>query len=116
MSHELAKFAVPIRIASISTASTEQFVVPENCALVEVHGVLGGTISGANAAVTVTGGGSTAATLTVPFSGSAAGDVVSSTELTRIVTKGSVVSVATNGASTGAQSYTVTLVFDRRYG
>ena len=115
MSHELAKFAVPIRIADISTASTERFVVPEDCALVEVHGVLGGAISGANSIVTVTAGGGTAATLTVTHSGSAAGNVASTAALT-VLPKGSVVAVATGGQSSGAANYTVTLVFDRRYG
>jgi hypothetical protein len=116
MSRELAEYYVPVRITDISTASTERFVVPETSAVTAVRAVLYGTISGANAVLTIASGGVTIATLTVPFSGSAAGDVVSNDTLDFVVPKGAVISVATGGQSTGTQPVSVTLTLNRRYG
>lgn len=116
MSRELAEYHVPVRITNVSQASTEHFVVPSTSAVTAVRAVLYGPITGANAVLTISSGGTTIATLTVVQEGSAEGDTFINDTLDFVVPQGAVLSVATGGQSSVAQPVVVTVTLNRRYG
>lgn len=99
------------QIADVGTASTVYFVVPTAGYLREVETVLFAAITGADDVITVTVDGSALSpTITVANASSAAGDVDSAT-FNYPVKRGSRISIANSGASTGtaALAYTLTL-------
>lgn len=102
-----------IELDDISTASTSYAAVPFSGTIDKIYSVLHGAISGSDAAITtaIDGVSITNGSITVAQSGSAAGDLDSATpSANKTVSAGSVVSVATDGASTGAQRLTVTFL------
>lgn len=104
-------YTLNAQIADVGTASTVYFVVPQDGYLRQVETVLFAAISGADDVITVTVDGSAASpTITIANSGSAAGDYDVADYLVP-VRKGSRISIANSGASTGtaALAYTVTL-------
>lgn len=103
-------------LSDVSTASFVLVPAPGNCTFVSATSVLGGTISGANSAVSFTrnDGSSFGTAMTVAYSGSAEGDVDTFTAtLNTTVTSPGYVKVATDGASTGAVPLYLLLKFTR---
>lgn len=108
-------YTLEVVLADISTAETVLVAVPYSSTLVKVVGLLGGAITDANSSVTILqNGGSTINTITVSYTGSAKGvsTVVSPTS-NNTFSEGGYVEISTNGASTGATPYYLTLVFER---
>ena len=72
---ELNQVALQLKIVDVSPAGQVYATIPWDCTLSKVDTVLNGAISGGDAAITVkNNGGSTAGSITVANSGSAAGD------------------------------------------
>lgn len=108
-------FTVSATITDISTAQTLLVSVPYTSTLRKVVGVLGGPITVANSTITLLqNGGSTTTSLTVNYTGSAKGsDVVVSPSVNNTFVEGDFVEISTDGASTDAAGYYLTLVFER---
>jgi hypothetical protein len=107
------KSYVTLVIPDISTADTVYFYVPFGATLSSVGTVLENAITTADATVTVrNNGGSSAGTITVAYSGSAAGDIDTLTPASNnTFTAGQRLSVETDGLSDTAAKLFVTLVF-----
>ena len=110
---ELDQFVLVESITDVSTSGSFWVVSPYSGTIEAIYTVIKGTIATANAGLTfeiggvaVTGGG-----ITIAYSGSAAGDVDSSTPTAaRIVTAGQPIEIITDGASTNSIRTTVTIV------
>lgn len=102
-------------ITDVSTAATVYVPIPWNCTLNSAYTTLGAAITTADSVVTIKdNGGNTAGVISVGYSGSAAGDVDSTTFVSNnTFTQGQRVSVETDGGSTGTATLTVVLVFTR---
>jgi hypothetical protein len=102
-----------VSIADVSTAEKVYLAVPFTGTLTKVTTVLQNAITIADSTVTVkNNSGASAGTLTIAFSGSAAGDVDTLTPVSNnTFTSGQVVSIETDGASTTAARLFVTLSF-----
>lgn len=101
-------------IPDISTANTIVVPVPDSCTFVGAQLVLGGTISGADAAVNFqnAAAASMGTGVTIPFSASALGDQFTFTATTNNVLTGpTYIRILTDGASTGTVPLFITLVF-----
>lgn len=98
-------------LADVSTASALMFASPVDGTVSKVTLVLGGTLTGADATVTVKNkDGSTMGTATVAFTGSAKGDDYTVTPVSNnSLLEGDWFEVVTDGASTGAQLLAVTV-------
>jgi hypothetical protein len=88
------------QIADVGTAGTVYFSAPQAGLLKEVQTTLFAAITGADDVITVAVDGVTVGTITVTQSGSAAGDV-DLLVLNAPVRKGSRITCANSGASTG---------------
>ena len=103
-------------IDDVSTAFTSRVAVPDGGRVIKITTVLGGTISGANAGITakINGTAITGGTITVAYSGSAAGDV-DSCEPTAANTcsEDDYIGIATDGASTNTHSLHYTIIIRR---
>lgn len=111
MPDPLNYYTLNAQIADVGTASTVYFCVPRDGYLRQVETVLYAAITGANDTITTTVDGTAASpTITITQSGSAAGDY-DYADYCIPVKKGSRISIANSGASTGtaALAYTVTL-------
>ena len=104
---------------NISTASSAYFVIPVSGQVTAVYSVIYGAITGADATINFVCGVDTSlaafASLTITNSGSAAGDVDSSTGLSQKVCGTSppfVITFGSDGGSTGDVDATVTIVVD----
>ena len=97
----------------VSTAEDIYLVIPYAGTLVKVWTVLQGVITGADSVITVRdNGGNSAGTITVAYTGSAAGDVDSLTpESNNTFTAGQKLKLSNDGGSTGAARLFVTLEF-----
>jgi hypothetical protein len=104
-------FFMTAYLADVSTAG-QIYVAPGfSGRVVELTAVLNGTIATANAVLTAKIGGAnvTGGVMTIPFDGSAAGDVVSCTPTgANTFTPGDAIEIETNGASTNAVAVTIT--------
>lgn len=111
-----SKYCLSIQFADISTADSEWVVAPFAGNITAIYVVLDGAITVANSTVTVNIAGVPVVGLsvTVAFSGSAAGSVFSDTTITsgNAVTAGQAIQVLTDGASSTAMSARVILVID----
>ena len=100
--YTIGRQILSVRITDISTASSEYVYVPEAGIITAVHCTLAGAITVGDATISVADGSSVAfTTITVATSGSAAGDIDSSTGLSESIDAGSFVTVGTGGESTG---------------
>lgn len=101
-------------IDDVSTTDSDFYLVaPLACTLTKIYAVLGGTLTSADAVVTVYKNGvAQTPTLTIPYTGSGAG-VKSSVAVSPSVAfvEGDIIRIASNGASTGTQKLFVTLNF-----
>jgi hypothetical protein len=106
---------ITVRLDDVSAPSIVYVPIPFGCTLTAAYTTLGAAITVANSTVTFKdNGGNTAGTLTVAFSGSAAGDVDSTTFASNnTFTIGQRMTVETDGASTTTATLTVVLVFTR---
>ncbi len=113
--HDLTKVALSGVIDNISTASQVYIPVPKEFdgTILQLVATLDGAISVADAVLTVKNSdGTTIGTLTVPYSGSAAGDTVTA-DLNGLCRPGEAIEVETNGGSTTAAKCYVTVVVKR---
>ena len=103
------------KIADISTAETVYVPVTHNGAISAVYTVIDGAIATADATLTVkNAAGATVGTITVAFTGSAAGDVDSLLSFSNnSFTAGDFITVETDGASSGAAAVGISIEFVR---
>lgn len=107
---DLKTLVVPLKLTTISTAGQVYFYCPYAGTLTKVTNVLNGAIATADATLTVKTQAGTAGTITVAYSGSAAGDIDSLTVVSNgAITAGSLIEVETDGASTNAVETNLTL-------
>lgn len=108
------EYTVHAVIADISTAETVYIPVPYAGTVSRVTTVLEGAITVADATITPATSAGNMETITVAFSGSAAGDVDSVDPASNVtVTDNDYVSITTDGGSTTAQRLWVTVVVER---
>lgn len=107
----LYKSMIHVEFDDISTATEKLYPISMACDVVAAHVVIEDAISGANANVTIkTATNQEICSMTVPYSGSAAGQVNSDTTPQNAeLTSGTYIRVATDGASTGAVRATVSI-------
>lgn len=104
---------IAVTVPDISTIGSVIVPIPVSATLSRATGSLSGAISGADAVITLSNNGSaTIGTFTVLHTGSAEGDTY---QLVATVhntfTAGTFLKIATDGASTGAQRFTIVLEF-----
>lgn len=99
-------------IADISTAGQIYIVSPVTGVVKAVYGVLNGTIDTADSVLTIKTAAGTVGTITVAYSGSAAGDVDSLTSglSNTAITKGAAIEIETGGQSGQTISEFITVV------
>ena len=111
-----SKYVLTARFDDISTASSIYTVAPFAGNITAIYVVLNGAITVANSAVTVEIAGVPVVGLsvTVAYSGSAAGSIFSDTSITssNSVTAGQAIEIITDGASSSSASAQVILVID----
>lgn len=113
--HDLTKVALSGVIDDISTAGQVYIPVPKEFdgTILQLVATLNSAISVADAVLTVKNSdGTTIGTLTVPFSGSAAGDTVT-VDLNGLCRPDAAIEVETDGGSTTAAKCYVTVVVKR---
>jgi hypothetical protein len=110
----LNDYFIPFSLSTISTAGQVYVPVPDDGKIIKVITALNGTIATADADLTIKTAEGTAGTITVAYSGSAAGDV-DSVEPTsnNNVLEGGTIEIETDGASTNAVSIDGTIVIRR---
>jgi hypothetical protein len=110
---ELDTFYLNIHIPDISTNTYAAVVVPTACTFEKVESVLWGTIATADDVLTfTTSSGAVTNTLTIAYSGSAAGDIDTMTPGdNQACSAGSAVSLSNTAASTNSIPVTLTLHF-----
>ena len=105
-------------IDDVSTAFTSRIACPDSGRVIKNITVLGGAISGADAGISakINGTAMTGGTITVAYSGQAAGDV-DTCEPTGAnnVEQDGYIEIVTDGASTGAHSLHYTIIIRRQY-
>lgn len=106
--------ALTTYLADVSAPSSVYLVIPYDCAITKVSTCLQGAITGANAILTVYNhAGSSMGTITVAFSGSAAGDIDTLSPVSNnTFTAGERIRIATDGASSTTQPITITIEYD----
>ena len=99
--YQIGRQVLQARITDVSTASSEYIYVPEAGVVTEVYCTISAAITGADATISVADGAGNNAftTLTITQSGSAVGDIDSSTGLSESVSAGTLIEIGTNGQS-----------------
>lgn len=103
-------------ITDVSTAASHWVVVPYAGTIIKIYSVISGAIATADAGISFEIGGTpiTNGGITIAYSGSAAGDVDSSTPTANnTVTAGQAIEMITDGASTNTIPARITLVIQR---
>lgn len=110
----MVKLALSTVFQNISSAGQAYVVAPVAGTVKKVYTVLGGTISGGDAVITVKDGdGNSMGTITVAYSGSNAGDQDSLTPSSNnVVAAGELIEFETNAGSTNAIELSITVEFD----
>ena len=109
---DLKKVYITTSIADISTAGQIYVVSPVAGTISKIYSVINGAIATANAVLTpkIAGTAITDGAITVAFSGSAAGDVDSSTpSALNTITAGAAIEIETDGASTNTVEVVLTI-------
>jgi hypothetical protein len=99
----LKKTFINVELADISTASSCYVVAPAGGTISKIYSVINGAITGANSIVTsnINGVAITNGSITVAFSGSAAGHIDSATPTAlNTVVAGDLITLTTDGGST----------------
>lgn len=110
------KVVLNVEIDDISTAASYWIVSPFAGDIVAVYSVIDGAIATSDALISFEVGGTpvVGGTITVAFTGSAAGDVDSNTPTAdNTVTAGQAIEVITDGASTNTVSAMISIVIER---
>lgn len=100
----LKKTFINVELADVSTASSCYVVAPAGGTISKIYSVINGAISGANSIITsnINGVAITNGSITVAFSGSAAGHIDSATPTAlNTVVAGDLITLTTDGGSTG---------------
>lgn len=108
----LKKVYLTTSIADISTAGQIYVVSPVAGTISKIYSVINGAIATANAVLTpkIAGTAITDGAITVAFSGSAAGDVDSSTpSAANVITAGAAIEIETDGASSNTVEVVLTI-------
>ena len=108
----LKKIALYTSIADISTAGQIYVVSPVAGTITKIYSVINGAIATANSILTpkIAGTAITGGAITVAFSGSAAGDVDSSTPTAaNAITAGAAIEIETDGASSNTVEVVLTI-------
>ena len=108
----LKKRSINVELADISTASSCYVVAPFAGTISKIYSVINGAISGANSIITsnINGVAITNGSLTVAFSGSAAGHIDSATPTAlNTVAAGDLITITTDGGSTGTVKTVLTI-------
>lgn len=108
----LKKVYLTTSIADISTAGQIYVVSPVAGTISKIYSVINGTIATANSVLTpkIAGSAITNGAITVAYSGSAAGDVDSSTPTAaNTITAGAAIEIETNGASSNTVEVVITI-------
>lgn len=108
----LKKAYLTVKLDDISTAGQIYFVSPFAGTITKIYSVINGAIATANAILTpkIAGTAITNGAITVAFSGSAAGDVDSSTPTAaNTITAGAAIEIETDGASTNTVEVVLTI-------
>ena len=108
----LKKIALYTSIADISTAGQIYVVSPVAGTITKIYSVINGAIATANSILTpkIAGTAITGGAITVAFSGSAAGDVDSSTPTAaNTITAGQAIEIETDGASSNTVEVVLTI-------
>jgi hypothetical protein len=109
---DLKKVYLTTSIADISTAGQIYVVSPVAGTITKIYSVINGAIATANSILTpkIAGTAITGGAITVAFSGSAAGDVDSSTPTAaNTITAGAAIEIETDGASANAVEVVLTI-------
>ncbi len=110
----LNDYFITTKLADISTAGQTYVAVPDGGRLIKVFAALGAAITTADATMTVKTAQGTAGTISVPFSGSAAGNVYTlEPSANNAVNEGETIEIETDGGSTGTAEVEITLVIRR---
>lgn len=110
---ELSTKTLAVKMTDVSTAGSVFVVSPYAGTLSKAYSVIDGAIATADAVLTlnVNGGTDVTQTITIAYSGSAAGDVDSCTPAdNNTVAVGDYIKITTDGASTNTVAATITLV------
>ncbi len=110
------EYVITAKITDISTAGQVYVTAPWAGTIEKVYSTINGAIGTADATLTPKIGGTavTSGAITVAYSGSAAGDVDSSTpSAANAVTAGQAIEIETDGASSNAIEVEITLVVKR---
>lgn len=113
---ELDQFLLTENIVDISTAGSYWVVSPYAGTIESIHTVINGAITTVDAGITFEIGGVavTDSAITIAYSGSAAGDVDSSTPTAaRTVTAGQAIEIVLDGASTNTVRAVVVITMQR---
>lgn len=113
--NNLNKINLTYTFNDISTAGSQWVVCPIAGDIANIYSVIDGAITGANCGFTfeIAGTAVTDGAITITQSGSAAGDVDSSTpSAANTLSAGQAIEIISDGASTGAVSATFTFVID----
>jgi len=110
---ELNQVALQLKIVDVSTAGQVYATIPWGCTLNSVSTVLNGAITGGDAVLTVkNNAGSSAGTITIANSGSAAGDKDSlEPSSNNTFSAGDLLEIETDGGSTNAIAADITCLF-----
>ncbi len=112
----LNDYFLTVELDDISTAGQKYVVAPDNGKIIKFFSVINGAIGTADATLTakINGTAVTNGTLTVAYSGSAAGDMDSATpSAANELLEGDVIEIETDGASTNTVPAVVTFVVRR---
>lgn len=108
-------YVLDIQMTDVSTANTIYVPIPFGGTVTKVVSVLQGTIATADDIITVRdAAGNSMGTITIAFSGSAAGDIDTLTPISNnTVTDNSFITLASSGASTSAQAVRFAICISR---
>jgi len=113
---ELNQYAITVDMTDISTAASVWVVAPHAGDIAAIYSVINGAIITADATITAEIGGTlvTGSSITIAFTGSAAGIVDSSApSAANTVTAGQAIEIITNGGSTNVVRATFTILITR---
>lgn len=106
-------YTLNARIDNISTADDVYLAVPQSGTITKIYSVIDGVLTAADAGLTFSIGAVpiTGSAITVAYTGSAAGDVDSSTpSAANTVVAGDSIKISTDGLSTGTVACTLSLL------
>jgi hypothetical protein len=112
--YQIGRQLIQVRIPDLSTASSEYVYVPEAGVVTAIHCVIGAAITSADAGLLLENGGDNTdiTSLTVTQSGSAIGDIDSSSGLSKAIAAGDYLELHTDGLSSTTSIANCTVIID----